>query len=225
MSTEYKGHSYGIYCIIPIGKLYDENILKSVRWRLRKYLGVTIKNLSNSALNNEIKLFLIRKIEDIFSSKHNTGYITTVSDRESEYGYNSSDLDASFGYAIYHNGKRVHKDLVPFSKKSSSSSNADADLNAFFQVNRGKSNIQSALNTDGWAIMLAVAHYMAARTEATTAYPDNKYKGYGQMVLMSLALETSLAIRTSLGRTAYGGFQYGYILSRKGYEGRQYRVI
>lgn len=223
MSTEYKGHSYGIYCIIPIGKLYDEKILHSVRWRLRKYLGVTIKHLSNKELDMFIKQFLISKVEDIFATKHGTGYKTTLSSRK--FGYNPVDLDASFGYAIYHNGKRVHKDLVPFSKHSGGASSAEADLNAFFKVNRGKSNIQSALNKDGWAVMLAVAHYMAARIESTTAYPDHKYKGYGQMVLMSLAMEAAYILRTSLGRTTYGGLQYGYILSRKGHEGRQYRVI
>ena len=203
----------GIYCIIPIGKLYDESIAQSVRWRLRKYLGVTIKNLSNKDLK-----------------KNSIVVIVPVSKRAIEFFERvEKEISMSFGYAVYHNGKQVAKDFVPFSRGQYSYSGPDsgsqADLDDFFRVNSKKSNLKSALNRDGWAVMLAVPHYMAARTEATGSYPDHKYPGYGQMVMMDLAMEAAHAIRTALGRTSFGGLQYGYILSRRGYEGKQYRVI
>jgi len=233
----------GIYCIIPIGKLYDESIAQSVRWRLRKYLGVSIKNLSNKDLNELIMTFIVSKIEGVFATEHGTGYkgvpaykknssgvIVPVSKRAIEFFERvEKEISMSFGYAVYHNGKQVAKDFVPFSKGQYSYSGPDsgsqADLDDFFRVNSKKSNLKSALNRDGWAVMLAVTHYMAARTEATGAYPDHKYPGYGQMVMMDLAMEAAHAIRTALGRTSFGGLQYGYILSRRGYEGKQYRVI
>lgn len=226
----------GIYCIIPIGVLYDESILTSVRWRLRKYLGVKIKGLSNIELDDYIKEFIKSKVEDIFATEHSTGYkqsiggsISPVSDRAIRFFENvGEEISMSFGYGIYHNGDLVYHNFVPFSKGRygyAPDSGSQNDLDDFFKVNSHKSHLKSALNHKGWALMIAVAHYMAARTESTTSYPDKKYHGFGKMVLMDLAMETAFAIRTSLGRTTYGGLQYGYILSRKGYEGRVHRVI
>ena len=44
----------GIYCEIPLGEFYDKSIADSVRWRLRKYLGVTIKGMTNQELDDTI---------------------------------------------------------------------------------------------------------------------------------------------------------------------------
>lgn len=223
----------GIYCIIPIGSLYDESLPESIRWRLRKYLGVTIKNLTNEELNNVITLWLVGKLNNIFSKQQKidyTGVFKSASERaERFFSMIGEDISMSFGYAIYHNGVQVGHDFAPSSKSQYDNANpsdgAKQDLSEFFRVNSRKSNIRSALNKKGWAIMLGVAHYMAARTEATGAYPDSMYPGYGKMVLMDLAMAAAYDIRTSLGRKTYGDLQYGYILSRRGWEGRQYRVI
>lgn len=225
----------GIYCIIPIGVLYDESLASSVRWRLRKYLGFTIKGFDNKTLDVLILKFIVDNINNILSKEGDVGYKNLPKDRNGKPTKASKraidffvriqdEIEGSFGYAIYHNGKRVYKALLPFSESQADSA-AKKDLDDFFNVNRSKSSIQSQLNGKGWSIMIAVAHYMAPRIEATGAYPDRMYPGYGQMVLKGLAMKAAHNIREKLGRKFVGQLQYGYILSRKGWEGRVYRVI
>lgn len=230
----------GIYCIIPIGELYDEKIASSVRWRLRKLLGVKIRGLEQEPLNFYIKSYFKAMMDGLMGMDDGSTYeryaqlgiwvgdkgnVGDLSHKEflkiREF---ASEIKDSFGYAVYHNGERVVSgnrtggtDLSPRGR---------GIIAQFFDVNQRKSSLASDLNKKGWAIMIAVAHDVAARFEATGIYSDMKYRGQNQIVLSRLAANIVNFIKARLGRKSIR-MQYGYILSRQGagYTGRPFRVI
>ena len=227
----------GIYCIIPLGDLYNTSLLESVRWRLRRFLGVKIKGLSNESLDFTIAYVMRDMMLGLMNMEDNSTYKQYASSgqwigdngvvgrlqeniRRKMVSF-AEEIASAYGFAIYHDGKRV---AIGQRGKDEFATRYIYD---FFDANQSKSKLKSMLSKKGWAIMIAVAHPVAARFEAAGIYPDRKYQGQGQIVLKSLAMDISRYIRTRLGRKASGLLQYGYILSRNepGYAGRPFQVI
>lgn len=237
------GYKYGgIYCVIPIGKLYDERIAESVRWRLKKYLGISAKELEKQNLNTVIRETIDKRVKEEMSTQKYATYRTLnvhvprlrvgmssdakrrVEEQEEKraiFKELQQEVTNSYGFAIYHNGVLQSYSPAPFSGKQ----RGEDRLRSFFEENKNKFpsvGSRGANNINNWQIVIAVAHYVAARFEATGAYPDNLYKGFGKMVLLDFAQVIANAVRKSFGRTSQP-VQYGYILSRKGFEGQVFR--
>lgn len=232
----------GIYCIFTLGEFYDSGKLNSVRWRLRTWVGETVRNLAPEVVDFHISATLKGIMDGLIKMDDRSSYETFAA-AQVWFGDNGvignisktlykklqefvSQIKDSYGYAIFHNGKRVASgdrsgDLTPRGK---------GDIEDFFIKNEKKSILARDLNQKGWAIMVVVAHDVAARLESTGIYPDNKYRGQGQTVLSNLIpviyqfLKTRLKSKNSPDRKI--GLQYGYILSRQdaGYNGRPLRI-
>ena len=196
----------GIYAIIPLNPpFYDESIAESVRWRLRKILGVKIKGLENSALNTLISQKLVERIEPIIKSLGNY-----------EFASQTGELAGSYGFAIYHKGIRVPNTLTATPIGGWGSANED-NMKRFFDINGRR--LRSLLRSSDWSILVANYCYYAARMESNSAYPDNKYMGYAKSVMRNFIYGVSQSIRSAMGRKG-SEIMYGYILSRQGYEGQ-----
>lgn len=233
-----KAYPYGgIYCVIPLGKIYDESIRKSVHRRFYRLFGKDADILRDMTLNNGI-IYEIKKLVngEMASQRYQTyDQMTppafnadrmTPKERSKAYAQRNrlrnliKEVTESYGYAIYHNGVRVYYSKAPFSGGGS----GQKRIKDFFDENKNKLpgiGSRGGGNTNNWNIVIAVAHYVAARFEAQGAYPDNMYRGYGKRVLLVWAQVIANAVRASFGRVNTP-VRYGYILSRKGYEGKVY---
>lgn len=235
--SESKNYQGGIFCVIPIGKLYDESIAESVRWRLKKYLNATAKELKSENLNAWIQSAIEKVLnEEMQTQKYETyksmkvsapryDYTMSQDDRRAAFRNLRDEVTNSYGYAIYHNGRRVSLQVAPFAAKYKRGESEER-LRLFFQQKNDMPGIRpvSEHNKNNWQIVIAVAATIAARLESKTAYPDMLYKGFGKMVLLYWAQIIANTIRAKFGRVE-APVQYGYILSRQGYEGKVYRPI
>lgn len=227
----------GIYCVIPMGKIYDESIRKSAHRRFYRLFGEDAEILREKTLIQGIVYEIDKMMSEEMSSLKYADFqelrIKLPKERHLSQSYNKlaqkaetwddiiEQIEKSYGFAIYHNGRQVEVKSASFSKSRGGISR----LQDFFELNKNKlPSIGSAggNNVNNWNIVIAVAHNIAARFEATGAYPDRMYKGFGKMVLLHWAQEISNKIRSKFGRVNMP-VQYGYILSRQGYEGQVYR--
>lgn len=233
-----KGYPYGgIYCVIPLGKIYDESIRKSAHRRFYRLFAKDAEILREMTLNNGI-IYEIKKLingemasqkyqtyDQMSAPSFNTDKMTPNEVRRAYAQRNRfrnliKEVTESYGYAVYHNGVRVYYSKAPFSGGGA----GQERIKDFFDENKNKLpgiGSRGGGNTNNWNVVIAVAHYVAARFEAHGAYPDNMYRGYGKRVLLVWAQVIANAIRASFGRVNTP-VRYGYILSRKGYEGRVY---
>ena len=221
----------GIFCVIPMGMIYDESLRKAVSRRFYRYFSVDAEELRSMTLIQGI-LYEIQKLVD--KEMQTQKYANYMSMRQPESSDNMSvrrrnihfnalleEVENSYGYAVYHNGRQLFFNTAGFSKDSEGT----ARLKEFFSLN--KDNLPgvgtaSSYNQNNWQIVIAVAALIAARLESKTAYPDNMYKGYGKTVLLYWAQEIANKVRSAFHRTNLP-VRYGYILSRKGYEGQVYK--
>ena len=90
----------GIYCEIPMGKFYNGIVTKSVQKRMRTLFGVRPPWLDSDFLDDLIVKVLHEETNKIFTQRRAKGY----QDR-------TFNLAQSYGYAVYHNGKRTKKKL------------------------------------------------------------------------------------------------------------------
>lgn len=243
----------GIYCCIPLGYLYDESLVSSVRWRLRKTLGVTIKGLTNEQLNKLIRETLVKWIRGLMSGSKIPNYasLTKAADRREErliakqnalvnQGKNDADINTQINKSIERYGELrsiieevnnsigfgiYHNNLL-----LSNSVGTPAAHNEYARLGNIRDFLlhnKSKLPIDpkGWTVVLVVAHYAAARFEAKGAYPDSRYKGFNKRVLYAMVWNIANALREMTGRKHSGNLRYGYILSRTGYEGQIFNVI
>ena len=243
----------GIYCCIPLGYLYDEQLASSVRWRLRKMLGVTIKGLTNKQLNKVIRETLVKWIRGLMAGSKLPNYasLTKAADRNEERliakqnainnrGGTDADINAQINKSVERYGELrsiieevnnsigfgiYHNNLL-----LSNSVGTPAYHNEYARLGdirnfllHNKSKLP--IDPNGWTVVLVVAHYAAARFEAKGAYPDKKYKGFNKRVLYAMVWNIANALREMAGRKHSGKLKYGYILSRTGYEGQIFRVI
>ena len=221
----------GIFCVIPMGMIYDESLRKSVHRRFYRYFSVDAEELRSMTLIQGV-LYEIQKLVD--KEMQTQKYANYMSMRQPESSDNMSvrrrnihfnalleEVENSYGYAVYHNGRQLFFNTAGFSKDSEGT----ARLKEFFSLN--KDNLPgvgtaSSYNQNNWQIVIAVAALIAARLESKTAYPDNMYKGFGKNVLLYWAQEIANKVRSAFHRTNLP-VRYGYILSRKGYEGQVYK--
>lgn len=241
--SESKNYQGGIFCVIPIGKLYDESIAESVRWRLKKYLNATAKELKSENLNAWIQSAIEKVLnEEMQTQKYETyksmkvsaprgtsvgdkSYTDSEDRRRAAFRKLRDEVTNSYGYAIYHNGRRVSLQVAPFAAKYKRGESEER-LRLFFEKKNDMPGIRpvSEHNKNNWQIVIAVAATIAARLESKTEYPDGLYRGFGKMVLLYWAQIIANTIRAKFGRVE-APVQYGYILSRQGYKGKVYRPI
>lgn len=233
-----KNFQGGIYCVIPMGMIYDERIRKSANRKFYKLFSKDADILSAVTLNQgivyELSKFMNREMETL---KYQTFTGMTVSAPDVHESNNAryvkigaradwledvkDQIEQSYGFAIYHNGKNVATYVAPFA----GSVGGKSRIMNFFTMNKNKLPSVGSVgkgNINNWNIVIAVAHNIAARFEAHDAYPDRMYKGFGKRVLLIWAQVMANAIRSKFGRVDRP-VQYGYILSREGYEGRVFR--
>jgi len=218
----------GIYCVIPMGMIYNEAIANSARRKFYSYFKVDAKALQTKTLNQGI----VYEIDKVISNEmnhlkyatfdrikvHNT-YKPSQAEKARRWEKLLEEVRDSYGFAIYHNGKRV------FYRPVAGNTNGDR-IEAFFDENKNKLPSVGSVggnNTNNWNIVIAVAHYLAARLEAKGEYPDSPvYKGYGKRVILYWAQKIADIVRNKFGRVKMP-VQYGYILSRTGDEGEVFR--
>ena len=244
----------GIYCCIPLGYLYDESLASSVRWRLRKYLKVSIKGLSNSELNIVIRKTLVSWIKGLMDGNKIPNYtsLSIESDLRHEQLVGKKAQLENKGESTADITERINKNVARYEVglKSlidevansigfgiyhnnlllSNSVDTPAAHNEYARLGNIRDFLlhnKSKLPIDpkGWTVVLVVAHYAAARFEAKGAYPDRRYKGFNKRVLYAMVWNIANALREMTGRKHSGNLRYGYILSRTGYEGQIFNVI
>lgn len=127
------------------------------------------------------------------------------------------EIEQSFGFAIFLNGK-VQGSTISLTGPSGKTGNRGrfAHIRAWINQNSNK----LPLFNKGWSILIVVAHPLAARFESKTAYPDKRYMGYKRVILYDMAHTAATDILAKLGHTSRKP-RYGYILSRRGYEGKR----
>ena len=177
--SESKNYQGGIFCVIPIGKLYDESIAESVRWRLKKYLNATAKELKSENLNAWIQSAIEKVLnEEMQTQKYETyksmkvyaprdTYTDSQEDRKAAFRNLRDEVTNSYGYAIYHNGRRVSLQVAPFAAKYKRGESEER-LRLFFQQKNDMPGIRpvSEHNKNNWQIVIAVAATIAARLES-----------------------------------------------------------
>lgn len=218
-----------------MGKIYDENIRKSAHRRFYRLFGSDANVLKEMTLNQGIVYEIEKTIAtEMRTLKYDTFKELTVSlpdEKSSKYNRTASradiledikdQIEQSYGFAIYHNGREVGMYVAPFSGQAGGVSR----ISNFFNMNKNKLPLIGSVggsNSNNWNIVLAVAHNVAARFEAHGAYPDMMYKGFGKRVLLIWAQVIAQKVRAKFGRVDKP-VQYGYILSRQGYEGKVFR--
>lgn len=234
--SERKNFQGGIYCVIPMGKIYDESIRNSVHRRFYRLFGYDAKVLREKTLNQgiiyEIKKTIANEMDTLKYDTFKELRVNLPQETSSKYDKAAiregvledikDQIEQSYGFAIYHNGRNVGMYVAPFSGKTEKGVSRISD---FFNMNKNKLPLIGSSgggNTNNWNIVLAVAHNVAARFEAHGAYPDRMYKGLGKRVLLIWAQVISKKVREKFGRVDKP-VQYGYILSRQGYEGKVFR--
>lgn len=182
----------GIYCEIPLGKLYDKSIPHSVRWRLNKLLGANTKYLNPIVIDHYIYQTLDKITRKYFTQRRSKGYQDQSHDLKNSYGYAVYDMDGLPKLKIYQN--------APFTE------NRGEYVDEFIES-------YQPITKSGWMVLLCVTAPYAARVEATGAYPPPfEYRGYGLKVLMPMVNGLAQRIREAAGRKG-SVFHYGYILN------------
>ena len=241
MSDGSKIFQGGIYCVIPMGKIYNENILKAAHrkfYQLFKQDAEILREMTinqgiiyeiDKAIKEEMQTLKYANFQEVVTKKtasKTTGPLkegVADADEEREMAWENikNAIENSYGYAIYHNGRRVLQSVAPFVETKGGVSR----VKQFFDLNRDKLpaiGSGGGGNRNNWNIVLAVAHNVAARLESQTAYPDKKFKGFSKTVILYWAQVIANVIRSKFGRVNQP-VQYGYILSREGYEGQVFR--
>ena len=221
----------GIFCVIPMGMIYDESLRKSVHRRFYRYFSVDAEELRSMTLIQGILYEIQKLIDQEMATQKNANFMSmrqpessdnmSVRRRNIHFNVLLEEVENSYGYAVYHNGRQLFFNTAGFSKDSEGT----ARLKEFFALNKDKLpgvGTASSYNKNNWQIVIAVAALIAARIESKTAYPDNMYKGFGKAVLLFWAQEIANKVRSAFGRTTQP-VRYGYILSRQGYEGQVYK--
>lgn len=221
----------GIFCVIPMGMIYDESLRKSVYRRFYRYFKADAEELRSMTLIQGILYEIQKSIDQEMATQKYANYMsmrqTELSDnpnvrvRNRHFNILLEEVKNSYGYAVYHNGRQLFFNTAGFSKDAEGT----ARLKEFFALNKDKLpgvGTASSYNNNNWQIVIAVAALIAARLESKTAYPDNMYKGFGKNVLLYWAQEIANKVRSAFHRTNLP-VRYGYILSREGYEGQVYK--
>lgn len=237
--SERKNFQGGIYCVIPMGMIYDERVRSSAHRRFYRLFNYDARVLQAKTLNEGIVYEIEKTIATEMKSLKGHTTFQELAVKLPDESYSSSSkynkmavraevlediidqIEQSYGFAIYHNGRNVGMYVAPFSGEAG----GVGRISNFFNMNKNKFPLvgsSGGSNVNNWNIVLAVAHNVAARFEAHGAYPDRMYKGFGKRVLLIWAQQIANVVRSKFGRVDKP-VQYGYILSRQGYEGKVFR--
>ena len=181
----------GIYCEIPLGEFYDKSIADSVRWRLRKYLGVTIKGMTNQELDDTIADTIYNYVDSVFNQRRGITY------QDKTYA-----LAQSHGFAIFQDGEwERRKRKENFGKPQEPRKDGVSGSTRFYQF----VNEYEPLTKKGWMVLLL----------ASTPYATRLEVDYGRKVLMQMTNSLASIIRGKYGRKG-SEMKYGYIFETTG---------
>lgn len=182
----------GIYCEIPLGKLYDKAKAHSARWRLNKLVGVNTSYLNPIVIDYYIYQKLDEIVQRYYTQRRSKGYQDQSRDLKNSYGYAVYDMD---GYPKL----KIYKD-APFTEKRGEY------VNEFIES-------YQPITKNGWMVLLCVTSPYAARVESQGAYPPPfEFRGYNLKVLMPMVNGLARKIREDAGRKG-SVLHYGYILN------------